>query len=66
MISKVDKILAVHNIIQDQKRIPIIRLQGKWLYKLGFSLDDKVSVVGEEGNISIKLINTRLDNIAEK
>jgi hypothetical protein len=50
------RILTVSYIYQNDKPVPIIRLQGKWLRKLGFEQDNKIKVVARKGVVLIRLI----------
>ena len=45
--------LTVGYVPGDGKHYPMIRLQGKWLEELGFSVGDRVVVMACEGRIVI-------------
>jgi hypothetical protein len=51
-----NRILTVSYIYQNDKPVPIIRLQGKWLRKLGFEQDSKIKVVARTGVVLIRLV----------
>ncbi|MCT4687468.1 SymE family type I addiction module toxin [Vallitalea sp.] len=40
---------------KDFSTYPVIRLQGKWLEKLGFNIGDKVHVIEEKEQLIIKI-----------
>ncbi len=48
--------LPVCTIHQDGKYWPFIRLQGKWLRKLGFVADSRIEVEYSHGLLLIKLV----------
>ena len=56
------KILTIHsfsqyrNIHGEYVPNPCIRLQGKWLARLGFNPADKVEIKAKEGVLLVKLI----------
>ena len=50
------RILTVSYIYQTDKPVPIIRLQGKWLRKLGFEPDSKIKVTARTGVLLIRLV----------
>ncbi|MCT4687060.1 SymE family type I addiction module toxin [Vallitalea sp.] len=41
---------------KDFSTYPLIRLQGKWLEKLGFNIGDKVQVIEDKEQLIIKII----------
>lgn len=51
------RILAVNYMYQNGERIPYIRLQGKWLGKIGFQCGDKIEVEQKIGYLFIKTIS---------
>ena len=48
--------LTVYYHYQNNKQVPIIRLQGKWLRQLGFEPGDKITVVTRKGLLLVRLI----------
>ena len=53
---KMNRMLTVYYLYQNNKPVPIIRLQGKWLRKLGFEPGNKIRVAAKRGRLLIKLI----------
>lgn len=46
------------------KEVPLIRLQGEWLKKLGFKKGEKTEVIASYGKITITALNDeRIKNI---
>lgn len=59
MVSKVLSVYGTANYTDSYGRfveVPLIRLQGKWVEKLGFKPKDKVKVYASNGLIILKLI----------
>lgn len=48
--------LTVYYHYQNNKQVPIIRLQGKWLRQLGFEPGDKITVATRKGILLVRLI----------
>ena len=58
MASRVLKVCAVFPYTNQNGRfveIPSIKLQGKWLEKLGFTTDHKVEVLENAGEITLRI-----------
>ena len=47
------KILKVASFPQGGKRVPSVRVAGKWLERLGFQLGDEVILTASKGQVSI-------------
>lgn len=57
MVSKVLKVYPVSNYVDVHGKfvvIPQIRLQGKWVEKLGFTVGSKLMLLADEGIIVLK------------
>jgi len=54
--TRVNRMLTVYYHYQNNKQVPIIRLQGKWLRQLGFEPGDKITVVTRKGLLLVRLI----------
>ena len=48
------RFLAISYIFQNQKSVPLIRLQGRWLQELGFTIGSKVKIEVKNGMLLIK------------
>ena len=46
--------LHVSHIIQNEEVVPAIRLNGKWLSRLGFAIEDEVTLTAAKGRITIR------------
>ena len=51
------RILPVSTIHQDGKYWPFIRLQGRWLQRLGFAADSMIEVEYSPGLLLIRLLS---------
>lgn len=49
------RILSVYYSYTGNKKVPQIRLQGKWLKELGFAIGEKIIVLPKNGIIEIKI-----------
>lgn len=38
-------------------KVPLIRLKGKWMEKMGFKVGSKVEVTGKKGKITLKIVD---------
>jgi hypothetical protein len=63
-MEKKKRLLTVSSAYINNQQIPQIRIQGKWLNDLGFSIRCRVEVVEKEGELLIKLIN--VNTVTEK
>jgi hypothetical protein len=54
-MDKKKRILTVSSAYVNNQQIPQIRIQGKWLNDLGFSIRCKVEVTERKGEITIRL-----------
>ncbi len=45
-----------HHFTDRNRTVPLIRLQGAWLEKLGFTTGSKLKVSEQEGQLTITLI----------
>lgn len=52
----VSSITNYSRVKNDFSTYPLIRLQGKWLEKLGFNIGDKVQVIEDKEQLIIKII----------
>ncbi len=55
--TRLNRRLSVYYLYQNNKPVPIIRLQGKWLRKLGFEPGGKITVVARKGLLLVRLIS---------
>jgi hypothetical protein len=62
-MEKKKRLLTVSSAFINNQQIPQIRIQGKWLNDLGFSIRCRVEVNEEKGEITIRLVN--VDTAAE-
>jgi site-specific DNA recombinase len=53
---KKKRVLTVSSAFINNQQIPQIRIQGKWLNDLGFSIGNKVEVVEDDGKMTISII----------
>ena len=53
---KIYRLNSVSSINRNEKLIPYIRLEGKWLNKLGFQHEQQVLVEAEPGRVVIREI----------
>ena len=51
---KIYNILSVNCLYQDDQPVPVIKLQGKWLQKLGFEPGDTLVVERQPGMLVIR------------
>ncbi|WP_371361856.1 hypothetical protein SRRS_31660 [Sporomusa rhizae] len=51
---KIYRLNSVSSINRNEKLIPYIRLEGKWLNKLGFQHEQQVLVEAEPGRVVIR------------
>ncbi|ARE86378.1 SymE family type I addiction module toxin [Clostridium formicaceticum] len=50
------RLLTVFSVTANDSEVPQIRLQGKWLEKLGFRYGKKIIVEEKAGQLLIKLV----------
>lgn len=55
------RLITVSEMMANNKPVPQIRLQGKWLDKLGFKAGRKVIVEEKFGQVLIRLVNIEED-----
>ena len=48
------RLLAISYIFQNKENVPLIRLQGRWLQELGFTIGNKVEIEVQNGMLLIK------------
>jgi toxic protein SymE len=53
---KTKRKLTVYTTYNNDKQVPLIRLQGQWLQKLGFTVGSKIEVEGEDGTLLITVV----------
>ena len=55
------RILTVYyTYLNGKKRLPLIRLQGKWLQDLGFQSGDKIAIEEHRGALLIKAVTDEI------
>ncbi len=57
MPAKTSRILTVYYMYQNDKLVPLIRLQGKWLQELGFEPGGKIEVAARNEVLLIRAIS---------
>ena len=57
---KVEKVISVTALPQNQKYVPFIRIAGEWLLSFGFSREDKVFVKAENERIVIEKVKHQI------
>lgn len=57
----IKRVLRVYYTYIKDHEVPLIRLEGRWLYDLGFTTDSHIQVEGKTGELMIK---TRADDHA--
>ena len=50
------RLLTIYSTYTNNTKIPQIRIQGKWLEKLGFSEGKKILIQEKRGELVIKLV----------
>jgi len=59
--SENSRILTVYyTYLNGKKRLPLIRLQGKWLQDLGFQSGDKIAIEEHRGALLIKAVTDEI------
>jgi toxic protein SymE len=54
--TRMNRILTVYYMYQNNKQVPLIRLQGKWLQELGFELGGKIEVAARNEVLLIRIV----------
>jgi HSP20-like domain of unknown function (DUF1813). len=55
MSSRLLTISGLYTSPSSRKPVPAVRVQGKWLQELGFSIGDRVEIYGDREAITIRL-----------
>lgn len=61
IVAKNHRTLTVYDTYANNKQVPLIRLQGKWLQKLGFTIGGKI-VVEEKEKGTLLITALGMDN----
>ncbi|HWQ72622.1 MAG TPA: SymE family type I addiction module toxin [Desulfitobacteriaceae bacterium] len=56
------RLLTIASVFSNNSEIPQIRIQGKWLEKLGFRQGKKFSVEERQGQLIIRLVSLENEN----
>ena len=59
------RLITVYSTYINNSQIPQIRIQGKWLEKLGFREGKKILVQEKYGELTIKLVHIEENNPKE-
>lgn len=57
------KITVYRGSTKDHVPVPRITLQGQWLDSIGFSIGDKLTVICEQGRLTIEKSENEVENI---
>ncbi len=60
------KTLKIHALYQGDNKVPHIHLAGQWLAKLGFTINDHVSITIREGLLIIEPLEAAAQQVQEK
>ncbi len=56
------RLLTIASVLSNNSEIPQIRIQGKWLEKLGFRQGKKFIVEESQGQLIIRLVSLENEN----